>query len=216
MNFYSDAEPDPDLLQGDVLYPVAFGTFDIFDMEYLDETDQKEEWEVIDLPKTSIVEGLVVADFNAGYGMILNQSCDLAPHSETDILVASVFPCSQLHPTKTDALELISTLYSSAGRFPNYFYLPPHGSMPASSASLLTVQSYRPSLKKQLLSLRKASLSVDALRMLQEKIAYCFGRYAGNDHLLYTQEQWEAKTAKETEKALKKAEKAKGEDVKKD
>ncbi|HOE10167.1 MAG TPA: hypothetical protein PLQ35_01470 [bacterium] len=81
------------------------------------------------------------------------------------------------------------------GRYPSLFYLPKYVdnefSMVESVADLLDVQSFPPinlhALAARCLRLR---LSDEALKALQERLAYCFGRFGAPDHLYFTEEEW--------------------------
>jgi hypothetical protein len=53
-----------------------------------------------------------------------------------------------------------------------------------------------------LADMRKASISHSALSVLQEKLAYCFGRFAAPGALFYSSDEWNHLLEEESRKAL--------------
>jgi hypothetical protein len=76
------------------------------------------------------------------------------------------------------------------------FYLPEYENadlrLTRSVADLLEVTHLPPSDLGPLSRLVRLRLSPAALQALQERLAYCFGRYGAPDHLYFSREEWEA------------------------
>jgi hypothetical protein len=87
---------------------------------------------------------------------------------------------------------------ANPGRQPSIFYLPEYEGanfdMPKCVVDLLEVASFPPSQLDALSSLIQLRLSRDALQSLQERIAYCFGRFGAPDHLYFNEEEWDFET----------------------
>lgn len=135
-------------------------------------------------------------------GIVLNQSCDLSnrPRHGRPILIARVLPPGErnikISPDRSvknnvDAIKDVA----NPGKRPSKFYLPEHESadfnMPRSIADLLEVTSFPPSNFSALSTLIRLRLSHVALQALQERLAYCFGRFGAPDHLYYNEKERE-------------------------
>lgn len=145
----------------------------------------------------------VVAEVESGVGILLNQSCDVTGDSgrTKPVIVARVRPLAE----HTDAnlktfgekaplarTKLVRAL-ANPGQNPNMFYLPPASfgnfCLPPSYVDLLDTVTLAPSDAVAIRALRRARLRADALRALQERLAYLFGRYGADDALYFTDEE---------------------------
>lgn len=205
MNFYLAAdqtEKEPGLRQGDIIGPVPFLAFSLNRAAVL-WPDQNQPSSV-DLTQGDTVSGTghILASVEFSLAVILNQSCDLSgePGREKPILAARALPCEKRlkgfdpkAPLKRMTVE-IKTL-GNPGKHPNLFYLPelshPTFFMPRSVADLLETVCFPPINHDGLSRLRKARLSDEALKALQERLAYCFGRFGAPDHLYFNQDEWD-------------------------
>jgi hypothetical protein len=215
LDFYaSTPESTHELLQGDVLHPVRFVDFDLSVAEVLDPADRT-TWVFTNLLTSPLADGSLVARFETRFGLVLNQGCDLAEHSDADVLVAPIFTLDEIYDGY-DPLVVLERKFSNAGQAPKYFYLPAitDGSiaMPRSVAYLLGAQSFPIDQREPLLSLRQKSLCPEAKNILQEKLGYCFGRFAATSSLLYTEDEWNQKLDSDrTKEERRLAEEAKAE-----
>jgi hypothetical protein len=194
LDFYAAVpESENELLQGDVLFPIPFTRFDLTDCEVL--APDESGWIIKNLGTSTVPNGSLVARFEIGFGLVLNQTCDLAKHSSADLLIARVFPRDDLYTdyATKPVHEFLTKKFTNAGQMPQYFYLPAFDDpidMPNSLAYLLSLQSFPRGSRDALLHLRQKSLSRGGLNSLQEKIAYCFGRFGADESLFYSPEEW--------------------------
>ena len=179
-----------ELRQGDRVYPIAFARISLSGATLIEAGASPTR---VDLSlDTSERKGAsVLASLEQAHGLVLNQSCDLSPDPgrERSILVARVVPCTSRYPNwpKDDAkkrLRQISVL-SNPGKSPSIFYLPPEGEE-ASVADLLDVATFPPADYRAIANIVKRRLSPVALAALQERVAYCFGRFGTPDGLYLT------------------------------
>jgi hypothetical protein len=199
MNFYDRPLPER-LSQGDLLYPIPFAPIRIDKAQIVvNGTSTK----TVDLSETSEqLTGHVIAPYALSWGIVLNQGCDLEPERKLPILVARVIPCTALYAeskfaTPQKAEEFLRNRFNNAGQQPRHFYLPAVSGesnvFPRSLAVLCEIQTFPAENLRNLIEIRKLSLSYDAVCMLQEKIWYCFGRLAGREDLIYTEDEWNCK-----------------------
>ncbi len=194
MNFYG--EPGPYRLnQGDLLYPIYFSGYGVGPVNRYDNDAQK----IVhaDLSSDELDTGLIVVGVKKSWGMVVTQGCDL--DSEFNLVVARIRPIDEVFKLKgatpeAKAIEALKS-FSNAGKAPRHFYLPAvqcgKFSISNSVACLLESQSFTKDSHAALSKLRRASLSPDALTMLQEKLAYCFCRFGAPEHLCYnTEAEW--------------------------
>lgn len=194
--------PESDFRQGDILYPVPFLRFMVDNAHILSPPDYKKS-EQIDLTQAETLpdKSLIAAGVKLSWGMLLNQTCDLANHAgnEKPIMFARIVPAEErIKKFKADAnlkeiTQHIKTL-ANPGRTPTLFYLPecngngfllPKSVVDLQDVTCLARQNIEP--LKKLLKLR---LTVEALQAFQERLTYCFGRFGAPDDLFYSLEEW--------------------------
>ena len=208
MNFYEAStleESERKLRQGDILYPVPFVGFSITEAIVL--TPDAEEPITVNLTEITELqaETQLLTSVGISHGMVLNQSCDLSdqPGRGKPILIARVLPSEErvrdLQPESAlkKRVGAIKAL-ANPGKSPSVFYLPEHEGadfhMPKCVVDLLEVTSFPPSQFDPLSSLIRLRLSHAALQSLQERLAYCFGRFGAPDQLFFNEEEWEYET----------------------
>jgi hypothetical protein len=201
MDFYVDPPSalTVPLKQGDVLVNIPFIAVSISSIGMIEGGNpQAVCYDLTDrVPEYN--RGSGVAGVEIGPGCLLNQTCDLTgePGREKPVLVARVRPI-------TDSISTFNTLQpyprvkrirelGNPGKNPTLFYLPPlhrdDFDLPASIVDVLDTTTFAPSNILSLVKLRRASMNGDALRALQERLAYAFGRYAAADDLYFTEEE---------------------------
>lgn len=202
MSFYAPIlDEERTLQQGDILRGIPFARFSLSQARV-----RRSEGGWITRNLTEIDEPLVAvqADIKIGYGLVLSQTCDLQADqrgaARKAILIARIAPLDELvapsgtsdKARKNDWKRLINP-----GTAPVLFPLLPEPTtqFARSAASLMEVQTVPPSDLSVLNSLLHLRLSTEALQALQERCAYCFGRFAAPDDLYYTPEEWAAQTA---------------------
>jgi hypothetical protein len=208
MNFYV---PLPDggstLQQGDLLEGVPFCYFSLSQARAV-LSDGGLETRDLSTSRAGIVGLLAKVEF--GWGMLISQTCDVQPDPETGyarkpVLLARVRPIREIvssfrDATPSQAVDALAGLVTAA-RSPTVLYLPAHelsgGSFPRSGANLLDVQRFQPLDLPALSRLLRLRLSDPALQALQERCAYCFGRYGAPDDLYYSAEEWAERQRKE-------------------
>ncbi len=206
MDFYEEPatlEGEGPLRQGDLLSPVPFVIFSAVEAFVLRPTEdvpiRMDLTGGLDLPaQTQLLTSVVM-----GTGIVLNQSCDLTgqPGRERPILLARVVAASQRIKDFRGSVDLKKAIsqiriLANPGKSPSLFYLPEYENadlrLARSVADLLEVAHFPPSDLGPLTSLVRLRLSPTALQALQERLAYCFGRYGAPDHLYFSREEWEA------------------------
>jgi len=208
MDFYETSafeENARKLQQRDILYPVPFVGFPLTDATIIPPNAQ--EPTTVDLTETTEElhpETQLLTSVGISRGMVLNQACDLSNHPGRGkpILIARVLPAQERvkdldsDNTVKKRVGAIKTL-ANPGRSPSVFYLPEQQGddfhMPRCVVDLLEARSFPPSQFDALSALIRARLSQAALQSLQERLAYCFGRFGAPDELFYDEEwQFEA------------------------
>ena len=186
--------------QGDIINPVPFAGFSITQADMV--LPGTKSASTFDLTSETVVPGSrILAIAEQSIGMILNQDCDITgqPGKERPILVSRVSPC-RIKLKKFDIAntkKLVSDIHnlSNPGRYPNLFYLPeytgPGFTMERSVADLLEVFSFPSVDLGALASLIQLRLSDTARQSLQERLAYCFGRFGAPDDLLFNESEWQ-------------------------
>jgi len=202
MTFYQPLEGEPDQLQqGDLLEGVPFLYTPPLENAQLVASDGKGRRGDLLRPPPETTG--VVARLIAGWGMLLSQTCDLQVDAESGrarkpILVARVQPIRELvrdfqDETVKKAVKSVRNL-SNPGKAPTLFYLPAcvQGGtrLPRSGANLLDVQRFAPSDAPFLKALFRLRLTSTALQALQERCAYCFGRFAAPERLYFSDDEW--------------------------
>lgn len=187
MNFY--LEPEGDVLQqGDILFPVPFLGFSFA----LDNVVDGDGFRPLKADVAESGESRIM--FDSTWGMVVTQSCDLATHAKARDLItlARIYPVSERMPDENlcvpKKLDAFISRLKNAGKTPQYFYLPPleESSFPASVTYLLELQAFARSDYQSLRQRVLFRLSSGALAAFQERLAYCFGRYAAEDDMYYT------------------------------
>ena len=208
MNFYSAARSGNGLQQGDLLVNVPFTYFSASDAQVFLADGQGASR---DLTQNNADVVGVAAKVEFAWGLALSQTCDLQADSLTGaarkpILVARVLPVKELIPsfkedTVKNAVSAVRTL-ATAGNAPTTFYLPAFSgeevSLPRCAANLLDVQRFPAYDLPALTRLFRLRLESPALQSLQERCAYCFGRFAAPDDLFYSAEE-QAEIVRQTE-----------------
>jgi hypothetical protein len=204
MDFYEAPvrEGERHLRQGDLLSPIPFVTFSVTEAFVLTPSDEaplrRDLTRVTDLPPGA----QVLSNVLMGTGIVLNQSSDLIgqPGRAKPILLARVVAASERvkdFKIGPDLKKIISQVRALAnpGKTPSLFYLPEYEDedfhLARSVADLLEVVHFPPSNLGPLSGLVRLRLSPHALQALQERIAYCFGRFGAPDHLYFSPEEWE-------------------------
>jgi len=198
MNVYETICGDSrDLRQGDLLYPVAFARFSL--TEALVVSPDSPQPKTTNLAKNfDSDQTQLVVNADRSYGMVINQSCDLSVRSnrERPILVARVTPCSKRikgwAEKTSDKSRAKSVLeLSNPGKHPAVFYLPEfvYGGtrVEPSVVDLLDMTTFVPKDIDALVQCRCIRLSAVALQALQERLAYCFGRFGAPDNFFLSE-----------------------------
>lgn len=201
MNFYVPL-PDgtPTLQQGDLLANVPFTYFSITDVEVTLLDGQSERRDLSQNPSNV---SFLAASVKLAWGIVLSQTCDVQPDPTTGfarkpLVVARVSPIKLLvrdfkDDTLKQAVNAVSNL-ATAGKAPTLFYPPAYRAddidFPKSGVNLLDVQRFEPKDLPALTRLVKLRLGHSALQALQERCAYCFGRFAVPDDLFFSAEEW--------------------------
>jgi hypothetical protein len=198
MKFYVQPDPSDCLIrQGDIIWPVCFVDFSIKKATVIfkgEEEGHEVDLTTIDDPK----EFRVLTSGQSCIGLILSQCCDLRGWKERPIVVARVRPCKDMKAFKADNInnvtEAIKNL-ANPGKSPQLFYLPENDDngleMQRSFACLLELQYFPPADLGALASLVKLRLSDSARQALQERVAYCFGRFGAPDDLFFSEKEWQ-------------------------
>ena len=207
MSFYRvpSAEDEPGLRQGDILSPVPFVGFSLTDAHVV--RAEGGAYGTQDLSQGGQLPAgtRLLVSAESCTGMVLNQSCDLStePGRRKPVLVARVVPCAERIagfpqddqggvPLKK-MVGMIRAL-ANPGRTPSLFYLPAYAAagfeLQRSVVDLLEVACFPPGGLVALAGLRRLRLVPAALQALQERVAYCFGRFGAPDDLYYSQEEW--------------------------
>lgn len=208
MHFYALPPLDQSVLQqGDLLENVPFSIFSIGNVAV---RLGNEEIVTLDLTKNNENVRFLTAAVEFSWGMILSQTCDLQPNPQTGyarkpILISRVRPIKEIFTDFKDTTykESVTSIksYSTPGKSPNVLYLPEQTLQglvfPKSGADLSDLQRFPKQDLKALSSLLKLRLQDTALQALQERCAYCFGRfgapdnlYYSEDNLYYSEEEW--------------------------
>lgn len=206
MKFYEDLGGVKNrvvLRQGDILSPVPFVSFLVESSNILGSSDV---WmSGLDLTTSDPVPAgtRVLANLDSSIGLVMTQCCDLEPRDGTGfskpLLVARVYSCRDKIAKFKDStpMERVKSFRQSglenSGKRPSLFYLPPSPdplyAMPASVTDLLEVQAFPPnSIRSFAEHCLKLRLSHDARQALQERLAYCFGRFGSPSDLYFTDE----------------------------
>lgn len=201
MEFYAALlEGTPSLQQGDLLVGVPFAIFSAASARVGLNGGGTDERDLTQNP-TSVT--FVAAAVEFGWGLVLTQTCDLQPAPDTGaarkpILIARVRPIKTLLPkfkddTLKSAVGEVKKL-ATAGSAPSLFYLPEHRGIALvfekSGADLLDLQRFDRTDLAALSRLLRLRLAAPALQALQERCAYCFGRFAAPDDLYYSADEF--------------------------
>lgn len=201
MNFYAPLPPKGSTLQqGDLLSGVPFTYFSLRNAKVTLANKRPAKRNLADSP-TDVK--FVASSVEFGWAMILSQTCDIQPDPNTGfarkpILVARVRPIKELFPklndnTLKEAIANIKNL-ATAGKSPTILYLPActeeQVTLAKSGADLLDVQRFSVEDLPDLTKLLRLRLQDAALQALQERCAYCFGRFGAPDDLYYSAEEW--------------------------
>ncbi len=204
MTFYADLDKEKDSLtlqQGDILDAVPFLGIGL-EKQTIVPIQGEERYEEPDLsPPIVLPPGTrILADVQTGFGLVLNQSCDLSidPKRQKPILIARVVPGHERikELATTDPKRIAASIRNLAnpGKNPTIFYLPEFRKrsfmLPRSVADLLEVVCYPQSSYPALRTRLRARLGPVALQALQERLAYCFGRFGAPDDLYFTPAEW--------------------------
>lgn len=171
------AEPEGNLRQGDIIFPVVFPLLQL-------KQDGQPVNTTIDLSQlVSLKRCTLSVVSEVSWGMIITQTCDLTERSVDNILVARIFKASekfQDFPTEEKALRNKVDLFKNAGKQPKYFFLPKFEGiqLDTSVVYLLETQPFSYKNREALKQRRQTSLSNVARAALQERLAYMFGRVA--------------------------------------
>ncbi|MGO8674118.1 MAG: hypothetical protein ACLQVD_22495 [Capsulimonadaceae bacterium] len=200
MNFYATLPADARTLQqGDLLADVPFAYFSLSKAKVhltSSESDTR------DLSRDRAGVEFLVAKVIFSWGLVLSQTCDLQPtpeagHSRKPVVVARVRALSELiKPSGSNLKAAVNDVKRAAspGATPTVFPLPMHTSasleLPKSGADLLDLQRFDRADLPTLMTLARLRLSPPALQALQERCAYCFGRFAAPDNLYYSEDEW--------------------------
>jgi len=200
MSFYTALpEPVTEMQQGDLLTDLPFGHFPLTGVKVQLSSGEITTCDLISNRQT--IE-FITAKVEFGWGMVLSQTCDIQLDSKTGfarrpILVARVRPIKALVAAFNDnssksARDSVDKL-ATAGKSPTLLYLPAHQNenvdFPRSGAYLLDVQRFYGDELFPLLKQVRLRISDAALQALQERCAYCFGRFAAPDGLYYSEEE---------------------------
>ena len=208
MHFYAALPGSPgELQQGDMLENVPFS---LFAMRQTKVSLSGGGSDVRDLSEDRGGVEFIVTRAEFSWGVLLSQTCDLQIDPETGgarkpIVIARVRPIKALVPNFKDdtvqqSLTAVEDLNNPRKR-PTLFYFPAHRTegvdFPRSGADLLDIQRFPQDDVSALLRLVRLHLSPPALQALQERCAYCFGRFAAPDGLFLTDQEWAEKQRKE-------------------
>jgi len=218
MDFYAGIKGDkPDtefLMQGDILYPLPFLQFSATSASTRDLITNKDEAKR-DLTKLSGNERVkVAADVDIKWGLVISQTCDLARRNRP-ILIARISAIKSKLPdfvasTPQEAATSIQLAgIENPGKQPTLFYLKAFETGPQkmdrSVADLLEIQCFHPRDYQGLLANLHQRLGPEARQALQERLAYCFGRYALPDHFYCEPAERDFLTSPDAQEALFKA-----------
>jgi len=142
----------------------------------------------------------LVCRLTLGFGIVLNQSCDLTGRSKTPkpLLVSRILPASNWKINDDDPRGATSKIKELAqpGRHPTTFYLPAYSNeyrdfkLAKSCANLLDVVRFPPNdIPAITTACLKLRLTKDALGAFQERVSHCFGRFAAPDDLYFSKEE---------------------------
>lgn len=200
MSFYASQPYDTELQQGDLLSGVPFTYFPVAEAVV---TLSSNETQTRNLALNSKDVIFIAAKVEFGWGMVLSQTCDVQPdaatgHARKPILMARVRPIKELIKNFKDGTlkETVGNIknLATAGKSPTVLYLPAHDkgtlSLPRSGVDMLDVQRFSPQDLPHLRKLRQIRLQNAALQALQERCAYCFGRFGAPDNLYYSEAEW--------------------------
>jgi|SRR6185312_8902243 len=200
MDFYAPLPPEVNTLQqGDLLADVPFTYFSVTNVKV---TLASKRSAMRDLASNPTGVEFVAASVSFDWGMVLNQTCDVQPDPLTGaarkpILLARVRSIKTLFPkfkdsTHKESLGEVKNL-ATAGKSPTILYLPAHTtgnlSLPRSGADLLDVQRFSAIDLPSLIKLLRLQLQDEALQALQERCAYCFGRFGAPDTLYFSEQE---------------------------
>lgn len=200
MNFYVALPGDPLILQqGDLLERVPFPYFSVSQARVRLTSGGSTTRNLTVNP--SDVEFLV-SRVEFSWGLVLSQTCDLQPVPDTGearkpIVVARVQPFGEMiKPSGGTLKAAVNDMKKAAspGATPTVFPLPAHQAeglgLPKSAADLLDTQRFSRLDLAALTTLARLRLSPAALQALQERCAYCFGRFAAPDDLYFSEQEW--------------------------
>lgn len=200
MNFYAAQPGDPlTLQQGDLLECVPFPYFSVSQAKVRLTSGGSTTRDLTANP--SNVEFLS-ASVEFAWGLVLSQTCDLQPVPDTGasrkpIVVARIRLFGEMiKPSGSNLKAAISDMKKAAspGAAPTVFPLPAHQAealvLPKSAADLLDTQRFSRLDLAALTTLARLRLSSAALQALQERCAYCFGRFAAPDDLYFSEQEW--------------------------
>lgn len=211
MEFYQvppSGETIRDLRQGDLLYPVPFIGFNMASATVLASKNGQPIQRDLTREQDTKTEFLLITKALMGTGLVVSQSCDLVsrPNASEPVVVARVLPCEgfiKKWPKGDDAgkAALEVQRLSNPGKTPGLFYLRAHAgehfSIVPSVADLHELVALPHVNLAALPSLVKLRLAHEAQNALQERMAYCFGRYGAPDELFYSPEEFKALAAKQ-------------------
>ena len=201
MNFYAPLPSEGSTLQqGDLLAGVPFTFFSVNNAAV---TLTSGEIELRNLAQNTADVKFIAVSVEFGWGIVLSQTCDLQPDPVTGfarkpIVIARVRPISKLFEnfkdgTAKDAVGSIKNL-ATPGKSPTVLYLPAYEArdliFPKSGANLLDVQRILAQDLPDITPLLRLRLQDAALQALQERCAYCFGRFGAPDDLYYSDGEW--------------------------
>jgi hypothetical protein len=205
------------LQQGDIIANVPFVAVSAADLLIVNPTTGDSYRFDATATEGGVAEGsAVLAGIELGYGMVLTQTCDItgAAGRLKPVLLARVQPTTAHTRTEVKNLttyaaakraSVIQSILANPGATPNMFYLPPVAdgafNMPASYVNLLDSVTLASADAVALRHVRRFRLSAEALQALQERLAYCFGRFAAPDQLFFTPEEASAQAAELQRKA---------------
>ena len=204
-----------ELQQGDVLHRVPFAYFSLTDARVALEDGSLSRR---DLSQSPVAADGVVARMEFGWGLVLSQTCDVQADPSTGdarrpVLVARVMPIQNVVSDFRDgsvrqSLSAVANL-ANPGKTPTFFYLPayrtPTLDFPKAGADLLDLQRFPRHDLSALKRLVRLRLTAPALQALQERCAYCFGRFGAPDDLFYSPEEWAERLRQQEERRVRQA-----------
>lgn len=214
MNFYAPQTTYADIQQGDLLEGIPFAVITIENASVLLAKEEKTVVRNLFRESENIEHIMAKAEYR--WGMVLSQTCDVQPDVQTGltrrpILIARVKPFTTLYPkakfdTTKNSVKSVNEI-ATPSRSPSSLYLPSFDTdgiaFERSVVNLLDVQGFSPSKPSLFIEKVRLRLSPPALQALQERCAYCFGRFGAPDDLYYSAEEWAELERQAEDKAAK-------------